>query len=95
MFFGGLIIGLVTFLTIGVFHPIVIKAEYYWGVKCWPAFALLGVAMLVLSVFLTELLWAAIAGVVGFSSLWSIFELFEQRKRVKKGWFPKNPKRKD
>ena len=33
MNFTGLIIGLSTFLCIGVFHPIVIKAEYYWGLK--------------------------------------------------------------
>jgi len=29
------------------------------------------------------------------SCLWSILELFEQEERVKKGWFPKNPKKKD
>ncbi|MBQ5864199.1 MAG: DUF4491 family protein, partial [Bacteroidales bacterium] len=28
------------------------------------------------------------------SSFWSILEVFEQKKRVEKGWFPKNPKRK-
>jgi hypothetical protein len=44
----GIIIGLVTFLIIGIFHPLVIKGEY-----------------------------------------WSIGELFQQRKRVEKGWFPK------
>jgi len=26
--------------------------------------------------------------------LWSIHELFEQEKRVERGWFPKNPNRK-
>ena len=26
--------------------------------------------------------------------LWSIGEIFEQKKRVEKGWFPMNPKRK-
>jgi hypothetical protein len=26
---------------------------------------------------------------VAFSSFWSILELFEQKKRVEKGWFPK------
>ena len=31
---------------------------------------------------------------VGMSCLWSILELFEQEERVKKGWFPANPKRK-
>ena len=33
--FTGIIIGLATFLTIGLFHPLVIKAEYYWGAGCW------------------------------------------------------------
>jgi len=26
----GLLIGVATFLIIGLFHPVVIKAEYYW-----------------------------------------------------------------
>ena len=29
--FDGLLIGIVTFLIIGLFHPVVVKAEYYWG----------------------------------------------------------------
>jgi hypothetical protein len=36
-----------------------------------------------------------VLGVVGCSCLWSILELFEQKKRLEKGWFPMNPKRKD
>lgn len=31
MYFEGLIIGIGAFLIIGVFHPIVIKGEYYIG----------------------------------------------------------------
>ena len=31
----GLIIALVTFMIIGIFHPIVIHAEYRWGTGCW------------------------------------------------------------
>ena len=31
----GLFIGICTFLIIGLFHPVVVKAEYYWGTKCW------------------------------------------------------------
>ena len=34
---------------------------------------------------------AALLGVLGCSCLWSIQELFEQEKRVEKGWFPANP----
>ena len=32
---GGIAIGICTFLIIGLFHPIVVKAEYYWGTRCW------------------------------------------------------------
>ena len=41
-----------------------------------------------------DLFWSVILGVTGFSSFWGIGEIFEQRKRVEKGWFPRNPKRK-
>ena len=37
---------------------------------------------------------ASFLGVFGASALWGIGELFHQRKRVLKGWFPMNPKRK-
>ena len=94
MYFDGVLIALVTFLIIGAFHPIVIKAEYYWGVSCWPLFAVFGVALLVVSLFISNVLVASVIGVTGCSALWGVLELFEQRKRVRKGWFPKNPKRK-
>lgn len=32
--------------------------------------------------------------IAGFCALWSIKELFEQEKRVQKGWFAKNPNHK-
>ena len=31
----GILIGLATFLIIGLFHPLVIKGEYYFGTRCW------------------------------------------------------------
>lgn len=94
MYFEGIIIAVATFLIIGLFHPIVIKAEYYWGVRCWPIFAIVGLALLSISLFISSAILAAIIGVTGCSALWSILEIFEQRERVKKGWFPMNPKRK-
>lgn len=94
MYFDGIIIAVATFFIIGMFHPIVIKAEYYWGVKCWPLFAVVGVVLLIVSLFIQKPHGSAIVGVIGCSALWSILEIFEQRERVRKGWFPKNPKRK-
>lgn len=91
MYFQGIIIAIATFLIIGIFHPIVIKSEYYFGVRCWPVFAVCGVLFLAVSLFVSSILVASILGVIGCSCLWSILELFEQRERVRKGWFPKNP----
>ncbi len=91
----GLIIGLAAFLIIGVFHPIVIKGEYYFGKKVWPFFLLLGLLLIAMSLFINAITISAITGITGFTSLWSIHELFEQEKRVKKGWFPENPNKKD
>lgn len=90
----GLVIGLTTFLVIGLFHPIVIKAHYYWGTGCWWLFLLMGIIGVVLSLIVSQVLWSAVLGVFSFSSFWSIKELFEQEQRVLKGWFPANPKRK-
>lgn len=94
MNFSGIIVGLATFLIIGICHPIVIKAEYYFGKGCWWVFLLCGIAFGVLSLFLDNMVWSTVAGVAAFSCFWSIHEIFEQEKRVAKGWFPKNPKRK-
>ena len=90
----GVIIGLLTFFIIGLFHPLVIKGEYYFGVRCWWVFLIMGIIALIAALMITSVMWSAICGVVGFSSFWSIGELFEQRRRVERGWFPKNPKRK-
>lgn len=90
----GLLIGLITFVIIGAFHPLVIKGEYYCGVKIWWAFLAAGIVAMALAVIADSVLWQAVWGVLSFSSLWSIHEVFEQRERVRKGWFPMNPRRK-
>ncbi len=87
----GVIIGLATFLIIGAFHPVVIKTEYYFGVRPWWVFLIVGIGCIVGALFIKSLLVSAIVGVTGFSALWSILELFEQRERVNKGWFPAGP----
>ncbi len=87
----GLLIGLATFLIIGLFHPLVIKGEYHFGVKCWWMFLLAGIACTILSICVKESTLSILLGVTAFSSFWSILEVFEQRERVRKGWFPKKP----
>ena len=91
--FDGLLIGVATFLTIGIFHPVVVKVEYYWGTRFWWVFLLLGIFGTAASLLISHSLLAAILGVFSFSSFWTIKELFEQEERIEKGWFPRNPKR--
>lgn len=95
MNYSGLIIAVTTFLVIGLFHPIVIKSEYYFGTRCWWLFALAGVLFIAASLMVDGNIISPVLGVIGCSCLWSILEIFEQKKRVEKGWFPMNPKRKD
>jgi hypothetical protein len=90
----GIVIGLSTFLIIGIFHPLVIKGEYYLGQRSNWIFLLMGIATLIGSIMVCDIFWSSILGVTGFSSFWSILEVKEQEKRVQKGWFPRNPKRK-
>lgn len=95
MNFTGIIVGLATFLIIGVFHPIVIKAEYYFGAGCWWVFLLWGILFCGLSFMVEGMIVSTILGVIGFSSFWSILELIHQKERVRKGWFPKGPGHKE
>ena len=89
----GLVIGLSTFLIIGLFHPIVIKAQYHFGRGCWWVFLLLGIVFLGISILLSDIFLSTVSGVIAFSCFWSILEVFQQEKRVERGWFPANPKR--
>lgn len=91
MNFTGIIIGLATFLAIGLFHPLVIKAEYYLGSRCWWMFLVAGILFGAVSLWVENVILSTIFGVVAFSSFWSIHELVQQRERVRKGWFPEGP----
>ena len=82
-------LGVVSFIRLRV-----IKCEYYFGTRLWWVFLLLGIAFIVAVLFISNVLASVLCGVTGASCLWSIGEIFEQKQRVKKGWFPMNPKRK-
>ena len=94
MNWGGILLGTASFVIIGLFHPIVIWAEYHFGKGCWPVFLAVGLLPAAASLTVSNLYAGALLGIVAFSCFWSIRELFEQEQRVKKGWFPKNEKRK-
>lgn len=89
----GIALGAVSFLIIGIFHPLVIKGEYYLGKKMWWIFLIMGITATAGSLLNSNSFISITLGVFGFSSFWGIKEVFEQLERVKSGRFPKNPKR--
>lgn len=93
MNYEGLLLGAGAFLCIGFFHPMVIKAEYYFGVRSWWAFLIVGLVAAMGSLFIENTYLSIFLGIFAFSSLWGIGEVFKQEKRVLRGWFPENPKR--
>jgi len=94
MHFMGVFIGMMAFIMIGIFHPIVIKTEYYFGKKVWPVFLVAGLVFIFIAIFTDLDFLSALLAILGFSCLWSIHELIEQEVRVERGWFPKNPNKK-
>ncbi|MBR0597695.1 DUF4491 family protein [Sinanaerobacter chloroacetimidivorans] len=89
----GIAIGAATFIIIGLFHPIVVKAEYYFSKKIWPLFLIAGVIFVIASMLTRHPVLSPIFGILGFVCLWSIKELTMQEVRVKKGWAKMNPYR--
>ena len=53
----------------------------------------MGTLSVAAALFVENVLVSTLLAVWGASSFWSIGELFEQRKRVEKGWFPKREKK--
>ncbi|TAJ14422.1 DUF4491 family protein [Marinilabiliaceae bacterium JC017] len=88
----GILIGLICFVIIGVFHPVVIKLEYYFGKKVWWMLALPGVILILISTLLPSF-WSILAGVLGAGLMWSTLEIFMQHKRVLQGRAKRNPNR--
>lgn len=89
----GLIVGAISFIIIGLLHPVVIKSEYHFGKRCWPVFAIGGILCVAASIVVNDLVISIILAILAFSLFWSILEIFEQEERVEKGWYPRNPKK--
>jgi hypothetical protein len=88
----GLMLGATSLLAISFCHSLVIKGEYYWGTRWWPVLLFLGSLLILVSTLIDNKFISGSLGILGFALLWSIYELFKQKERVAKGWFPKNPK---
>lgn len=94
MEYDGLILGVCTVLSIAFSRWACIVGEYYFTKRIWVLFLLLGLLLLGLALLIPCTLWSSFVSVLGFCFLWGIGETIQQEKRVAKGWFPANPKRK-
>jgi hypothetical protein len=87
-----LLIGLVAFVTIGIFHPVVVRLEYHFGKQIWWAVFFPGLLLVIGSLFVSGYL-SLIMGIIGFGCFWTTIEVFYQHKRVLQGRAKRNPKR--
>ena len=83
--FEGVVVGVMSLVIIGAFHPLT--------QSIWPVFLIAGLLCLIAALFIQGL-FSVLLGLLGVACIWSIRELKEQARRVERGWFPKNPKRK-
>ena len=93
MNFSGLVLGAVMLLAIGFGHVLVVKWEYHLGTKWWPPLLIVGLLLTTASVLVESKLLSGCLGIIGVVFFYSNHELFKQKERVERGWFPKNPKR--
>jgi hypothetical protein len=80
----GILIGIITFIMIGVLHVAVVRIERVWGSKFWPGFVFLGLILCIVSIFVDDFILSANLGVLGFLFAWSGPELKKQKERTKR-----------
>ena len=80
----GILIGTISFIAIGIFHPIVIRAVYHYGQSVWPVFLGAGILLIAASLFIETIILSTAAAVFGFASLWSIHEIKQQEEQARR-----------
>ncbi|PID84764.1 MAG: hypothetical protein CSB13_11430 [Chloroflexi bacterium] len=93
MNFTGIFFALFTVVTIGLGFVWVIKLEYYVGSHVAKAVAVLGILVVVVSLFMPSFTLSAIVGIIGGTIVWGATELPDQEERVAEGMFPANPRK--
>ena len=94
MNWSGVIVGVVTIVSIMAYHPLVIRTEYRWGSRAKWLFIALVVVHWLMQPTDARTVAEICLSVFAFASFWSAHEVKLQRQRVLKGRFPDNPNRK-
>jgi len=86
----GLLTGLATLLIIGLGFLLVIQGERILGFLWWPYMMMVGIALIIVSLFAQGDWLAVVIGVLGATFIWGSTELKEQAVRAEIGWYPFN-----
>ncbi|MCX6079288.1 MAG: DUF4491 family protein [Chloroflexi bacterium] len=84
----GLILGITTLFVIGLGFFWVIRGERYFGLHWWPYLILMGITIILGSLFIPSNWGSGFMGIVGASILWGATEFKEQAVRTELGWYP-------
>jgi hypothetical protein len=78
----GIVLAIVTFVTIGIGHVLVRRLQKRFGV--WPAavFFALGALVLIGSFLILNDLASAVLGITAITLIWDGIEMFRQQKRM-------------
>lgn len=87
----GILLGLLTLLTIGLGFPLVIWVERWFGWLWWPYLLGFGILLVFASLFTQNIWCSAWLGVLGATFAWGSTELKKQARRAELGWFPNHP----
>ena len=83
----GLITGIATLFIIGLGFPLVIQSERILGYLWWPYMMVVGLALIVASLFIPPDWLSVMIGVLGATFVWGSTELKEQAVRAELGWY--------
>ena len=82
MYFTGIIIAVCTFLTIGIWHPIVIKTEYHWGTRPWIIYLIIGITCIVAALFIENTIISVYSVLQPFGASANFFRRKSESKKV-------------
>jgi hypothetical protein len=80
----GLVLAVVTFVTIGIGHVLVRRLHARFGTRPALVFFLVGLSVLLLSLFSADDLLSAVLGITAITLVWDGVEIFRQESRMRR-----------
>jgi len=83
----GLLVGFATLFIIGLGFPLVIRGERIFGFLWWPYMMMIGIVLIIVSLWIQIDWFSVFIGVLGATFVWGSTELKEQAVRAEIGWY--------